>query len=122
MGGGHLGQSTRVTESHEPDFDVGVDHQAGVVIVRPTGALQDGSTQVLAEILGELASQGASAVLDLSGLSRIDDAGIRVVLEAYALSRRDGFGLTLLPGPPVVMRMFELSGALPQLGFGGPPA
>ncbi len=73
--------------------------------------------EVLGEILQELAEQSASAVLDLSRVVRIDDAGIQLVLRAHATSMRDGFGLTLLPGPPVVMRMFELAGVLPQLPF-----
>ncbi len=94
-----------------------MEQRDGVVVVRPEGPLAGVTVDVLEEILGELAEQSASAVLDLSRVARIDDAGIQLVLRAHATSLRDGFGLTLLPGPPVVMRMFELAGVLPQLPF-----
>jgi len=98
-------------------FDVDVQPVDGVVHVRPTGALESPSTAILREILEDLAARGSSAVLDLSGLTSIDDDGVRLVLEAHATSQRDGLGLTMLPGPPVVMRVFELAGVLPELPF-----
>src|SRR3712207_7842545 len=98
-------------------FDVEVEQREGVVLVRPTGPLASASTEVLRDIMGELSDRGSSAVLDLSGLTAIDGAGVRLVLEAYATSQRDGLGLTLLPGPPVVMRVFEMAGVLPELPF-----
>ncbi len=103
-------------------FDVEVLSRAGVVLVRPAGRLETGSTEVLGDILADLAERGSSAVLDLSRLTSIDGDGVRLVLEAHARSQRDGFGLTMLPGPPVVMRVFEMAGLLPELPFepGGP--
>ena len=98
-------------------FDVAVAHEGGLVTVRPRGSLEGAATAVLGEILDDLAHQGSSAVLDLSGLTGIDRDGVRLVLSAHATSRRDGLGLTMLPGPPVVMRMFELAGVLPELPF-----
>jgi anti-anti-sigma factor len=106
-----------VSEPAEQFFDVEMEQRDGVVIVRPEGPLTGVTVEVLGEILGDLAEQSASAVLDLSKVARIDDAGVQLVLRAHATSMRDGFGLTLLPGPPVVMRVFELAGVLPQLPF-----
>ena len=97
-----------------------VDETDGVVVVRPKGELDIATAPLLDEILRELAGRGASAVLDLSELAFIDSSGIRSVLSAYAASRRDGFGLTMLPGPPAVMRVLELSGVRDRLPF--PPA
>ena len=98
-------------------FDVDVEPREGVVLVRPSGPLEANASEVLGDILEDLASRGSSAVLDLSRLTSIDPAGVRLVLSAHATSQRDGFGLTMLPGPPVVMRMFELAGVLPELPF-----
>ena len=98
-------------------FDVEMEQREGVVLVRPTGPLQSASSEVLGDILGDLARRGSSAVLDLSGLTSIDGAGVRLVLEAHATSQRDGLGLTMLPGPSVVMRVFEMAGVLPELPF-----
>lgn len=98
-------------------FDVDVDQLAGVVVVRPSGALDAASAPVLADILADLAQRSASAVLDLGALRAVDSAGLRVILEAHAYSQRDGFGLTLLPAPPAVMRIFELAGVVGELPF-----
>ena len=99
------------------DFDVELVNQDGVVLVRPAGPLESATTEVLGDILGDLADRGSSAVLDLSRLTSIDAAGVRLVLEAHATSQRDGLGLTMLPGPPVVMRVFEMAGVLPEMPF-----
>ena len=101
----------------DAQFDVSVEPREGIVLVRPTGPLESASAEVLEDILGDLADRGSSAVLDLSGLTSIDEAGVRLVLETHATSQRDGLGLTMLPGPPVVMRVFEMAGVLPELPF-----
>ncbi len=103
--------------SGSQSFDVGMEQREGVIVVRPEGPLTGVTVDMLGEILDDLAEQGASAVLDLGQVDAIDDGGVRLVLRAHGTSLRDGFGLTLLPGPPVVMRTFELAGVLPQLPF-----
>lgn len=101
-----------------PDqFDIAVEEHEGVVVVRPRGELDIATAPLLDEILRELGGRGANAVLDLSELAFIDSTGIKTVLTAYAASRRDGFGLTMLPGPPAVMRVLELSGVKDRLPF-----
>jgi len=103
-------------------FDIAVEEREGVVVVRPKGELDLATAPLLDEILRELAGRGANAVLDLSETAFIDSSGIRTVLGAYAASRRDGFGLTMLPGPPAVMRVLELSGVRDRLPFGDQPS
>lgn len=101
-----------------PDqFDVAVEELEGVVIVRPQGELDIATAPMLDEILRGLAGRGANAVLDLTDLSFIDSTGIKTILTAYAASRRDGYGLTMLPGPPQVMRVLQLSGIADRLPF-----
>lgn len=98
-------------------FDIAVEHREGVVVVRPKGDLDLATTPLLDEILGELAGRGASAVLDLEDTEFIDSTGLQAILRAHAESQRDGFGLTMLPGPPPVMRVFELAGVADRLPF-----
>ena len=106
-----------------PDqFDIAVEHREGVVVVRPQGDLDIATTPLLDEILRDLAAKGASAVLDLEAVDFIDSSGLQTILSAHAASQRDGFGLTMLPGPPAVMRVFELSGTTDSLPFRVPPA
>ena len=61
--------------------------------------------------------EGASTVLDLEAVEFIDSSGLQTILTAHAASQRDGFGLTMLPGPPPVMKVFELAGLDDRLPF-----
>ena len=56
-------------------------------------------------------------VLDLSGLTFMDSSGLRTILSAQAASRRDGWVLALVPGPPSVQRVFEITGVKDGLRF-----
>ena len=100
-------------------FDIAVEHREGVVVVRPKGDLDIATTPLLDEILRDLAAKGASAVLDLEDVEFIDSSGLQTILSAHAASQRDGFGLTMLPGPPPVMKVFELAGVADRLPFDG---
>ena len=48
--------------------------------------------------------------VDLSELSFIGAAGLRSLVELHMRSRRDGFDLTVVKGPRLVQRVFELTG------------
>ncbi|HEX4364589.1 MAG TPA: STAS domain-containing protein [Solirubrobacteraceae bacterium] len=56
------------------------------------------------------ATDAASIVLDLSGLTFIDSTGIRLIVSADARSRANSHRLTLLRGSPAVERVFVISG------------
>ena len=98
-------------------FDIAVEHRDGVVVVRPQGELDIATTPMLDEILRDLAEQGASVVLDLAGVEFIDSSGLQTILTAHEVSERDGLGLTMLPGPPAVMKVFGLAGLDERLPF-----
>ena len=56
-------------------------------------------------------------ILDLRRVSFLDSNGLRMALELYAASRGDGFALELIPGPPHVQRVFEVTRTLDELPF-----
>ena len=64
----------------------------------------------------------STVVFDLSGLDFMDSTGLRLVLKWDGAARRDGMQLRLLPGPPGVQRVFEVTGLSERLPFasGGP--
>ena len=49
-------------------------------------------------------------VLDLRGLTFLDSTGLRSLITADARAREDGRRLTLVQGPAVVQRVFEITG------------
>jgi anti-anti-sigma factor len=62
--------------------------------------------------VNECARSKRRVTLDLRGLSFMDSTGVRMLLEAAAASRRDGFAFAVVRGNPDVMRVLEVSGIL----------
>jgi anti-anti-sigma factor len=91
----------------------------GAVRLSISGELDIISAAVLEQRLGALLEQdGASSiVLDLGALSFIDSTGLRVIVTGTRDFRDRGRQLTLIPGPPAVQRVFELTGLLDALPF-----
>jgi len=63
------------------------------------------------------ASDVASIVLDLSGLTFMDSTGVRLLVEAHARSRADSDRLVLIRGPVSVQRVLEITGVVDLLPF-----
>ena len=49
-------------------------------------------------------------MIDLRGLSFMDSTGLRTLVQADALARRDGISLMVIRGPQPIARLFEVSG------------
>ena len=63
------------------------------------------------------ATDAATIVLDLSGLTFMDSTGVRLVMAANARSRGHADRLTLVRGGQAVQRVFELCGVVDLLPF-----
>lgn len=88
-----------------------VTHHPHAAVVRLSGELDAHTSGQLRSLLNELllAGQG-NLVLDLSGLSFLDSAGLAALLSAAKGTRRGG-GRLLLSGPaPGVRRVMALTG------------
>jgi anti-anti-sigma factor len=76
---------------------------------------------ILATCVAQLRLAGCRHVIfDLSDLAFMDSTGLRFLLECHAESRQDGFTMALVPGPPAVQMLFELTGTRDQLPFVDP--
>jgi stage II sporulation protein AA (anti-sigma F factor antagonist) len=60
-------------------------------------------------------------VLDLSELTFMDSNGLRTVLLAKELCDQHGCEFLLVPGPPQIQRLFEVTGMLGRLPFRARP-
>jgi anti-anti-sigma factor len=86
--------------------------------LRVLGALDLATVSSLDAEVAELLSAGfRRLVLDLSGLDFMDSTGLRCILDMDALARQDGFSVALVPGPPAVQRVFEVTGTAGHLRF-----
>jgi anti-anti-sigma factor len=86
-------------------------HERDALVIAPEGELDLESASDLRAVLDEHLGAGLPRlVLDLRGLTFIDSTGLRAVIEADRSAAARGVDLTVLPGPPQVQRIFEVTG------------
>lgn len=99
-------------------FGVTVETSRGVTRVVVVGELDLATTPRLDSCLDELRAGGWERVeLDYSGLTFLDSTGLHLTIRWAELARADGVALTIVPGPPAVQRVFELTATLATLPF-----
>jgi anti-sigma B factor antagonist len=83
-----------------------------------SGDLDMASATALKDMLLGVSRNGTTSVtLDLSGLTFMDSTGLFMVLFAKELADTHGYELSLIPGPPKIQRIFELTALLDLLPF-----
>ena len=94
------------------DFAVHVAMVGGPnVVLEPVGDLDLASAPTLSHAIDAAVDASAAAVtIDLRRVGFLDSSGMRALVAAYRRSRRNGFSLTFLPGPPAVQRAIEATG------------
>ena len=68
-------------------------------------------------IAGALTGRPECVVLDLSRLAFIDSSGVHATVELAGRSTAQSVRLVIIPGPPAVQRVFEVTGLAGQLPF-----
>ena len=69
------------------------------------------SAPIVRDRLRECLESGfGKIVVDLGGLSFMDSSGLRVLVEAHRTAGARGIELDVIPGPPAVRRIFEITG------------
>ena len=72
----------------------------------------------LEAVIDDLRGSGlAVLILDLRSVSFLDSSGLCLVLDLVVAARDDGFELQLVPGPPHVQRVFEITRTIDKLPF-----
>jgi anti-sigma B factor antagonist len=83
-----------------------------------SGELDITATPALEACLYEVCSEGTvSLTIDLSQLTFMDSNGVRVTLLARQLCRQHACQFQLIPGPPQIQLLFEVTGLLNSLPF-----
>jgi anti-anti-sigma factor len=99
-------------------FAVSLERAYDEVIIRVHGDLDLSTAAELASAI-ELDCLGAARLtIDLSEVSFLDCAGLRVLLYARARAESNGGDLLLVRGRDSVQRVFRLAGLEDQLAFG----
>lgn len=106
-----LGRAASVGPVEPEPFRIDVFAAGGRVRVAPVGELDLATAVALQDLLGELAADEPDVlVLDLSGLSFMDCAGLRILLETQMRARQTGLLLSVVCGPGQVRRLLAMSG------------
>jgi anti-anti-sigma factor len=115
---GRHGAVTNETEVPDGPFRVDVRQDRDAVYVCPVGDVDLDTADHIRERLDELRHAGFKRlILDLRGVTFLDSTGIRLVLDADASARADGFDFALIEGPARVQRAFEITGLRAALPF-----
>lgn len=86
--------------------------------IRVVGDLDVGSGEELTRCVEQvLAGRDNEIVLDLTPLRFIDSSGVRAVLRANERCRTRGRTVRVVPGGPMVDRVFSILGVKAQLDF-----
>jgi len=108
-----------MTDSTQDAFRIEQETAAGALVIRPVGELDIATADELGQTLQDgLASDAARVVLDLSGVTFIDSAGVRCLLMAVAASEAGGGKLRVRRGQSEqVARLLELVGVVDRLPY-----
>jgi anti-anti-sigma factor len=103
-------------------FACPVHHDGRVGHVVPEGDLDIATAPIVDGRLSELRAGGCRAlVLELRELTFIDLAGLHLAERWTALAQNDAFTFELIPGPPAVQRLFDVTHTLATLPFRAAP-
>lgn len=103
---------------YEVPFQCEIAREEEGVRVRVFGSLDMATSPELDAKLTELyAARHRLIILDLGDLDFIDSSGLRLLLGWDAVARSDGMALHLVPGPPAVQLVFDVTGTADAFTF-----
>jgi len=86
--------------------------------IQAVGELDLATVPILEAELAGLRDAGfRHLILDLGGLDFIDSTGLACILRYDDEARQDGYSIALIPGPPAVQRMFQVTDTEARLTF-----
>jgi len=91
-------------------------------LIRASGELDRSTADRLSSALAAARADGVTALLDLSAVSFIDSAGLRVLLHAARAVDAHDWACFIVRASSAVWRLIELSGTRSQLPLVAPPS
>jgi anti-sigma B factor antagonist len=93
----------------------------GAAHIRLSGELDVATAGKVTRALSDALELAREVVVDLRDLQFIDSAGVHVLVEATAAARRVSRRVLVLPAPPLVHAVFELTGTADALQIAARP-
>ncbi len=101
-------------------FNLELARRPGTLVVVLHGELDVATAPRIEDALASRRDDERDVVVDLRELTFVDSTGLRSLLRVRAVADGAGGRLVLVPGPPEVQRVFELTGLSAQFTWGGP--
>jgi anti-sigma B factor antagonist len=105
-----------------PLFRVTVEPLEETRLIRARGELDRSTADRLSSALDAARADGVTALLDLSAVSFIDSAGLRVLLHSAGAVNAHDWAWFIVRASRAVWRLVELSGTRSQLPVVAPPS
>jgi len=113
--------ATPFSRSTIEPFRCEVHAARAAVRVRPVGELDLATVAIVDAELADLWAVGFSGlVLDVREVCFLDSTGVHLLFTWTAACEADGIVFRVIPGPPVVQRMIELTGLSDRVPFTSP--
>jgi anti-sigma B factor antagonist len=92
------------------DLVIEIRDETDVAVVALSGEFDLAGVQAFEGELAKVEQTGAEVVLvDLSGLGFMDSSGLRALVMADQRATKTGRRLAIVPGPPAIRRVFEIT-------------
>ena len=101
-------------------FRVTIEPLDEACLIRASGELERSTAARLSSALGAARADGVTTLLDLSAVSFIDSAGLRVLLRSAGAFDAHHWACFIVRASNVVWRLVEVSGTTAQLPLGAP--
>lgn len=103
-------------------LEIQIEVRGGRVVVRLIGEFDIAGIRDFQRAFATIPEGAEIVCVDLRGLSFMGASGLRCLLDVQGRSRRDGFSLVIVKGPPLVQRVFEMTGVDQRLVMLDDPA
>ena len=100
-----------------PEFNVEARHEAGALVVAPSGEIDMATADRVADALRDGGAAHDVVVLDLRGVTFLDTSGVRLVVAEQRRAQEEGHRFAVVRGPDTVQRIFTISGLSDEPGL-----
>jgi anti-sigma B factor antagonist len=100
------------------DLEIETREEGRATVIALSGEFDLAGVQMFEAALGKLEAAAPEVLLvDLGGLQFMDSSGLRALVMAHERAKKAGRRLAIVPGPPGVRRVFEITQLDARLDF-----
>jgi len=91
-------------------MEINEEHKGGAIVIAASGRIDSNTASELEAVLPPRVQANDATVMDLSAVSYVSSAGLRVLLKGAKIAKASGHRLVLSGLAPSVREVFDISG------------